>query len=135
MVEEILVTLIDALRRDGVMVDGRLLRYVLLHHRHEARRLVDVYEADAAVNGLAYDRTGEADMAEQFAAAFERCIDNGMCAGAPAHPSWKDVQAVAPSAASLFADLALASELPSSCGAAAGWTCASPRTATAHSIS
>jgi glucosyl-3-phosphoglycerate synthase len=111
MVEQILMTLMDALRRDGVAVDARMLRYVLIHHRHEVQRLLEAYEADAAVNGLAYDHTLEATTAEQFAAAFERCIANGLCAGAPVHPSWKDVQAAAPHAAERFAELAEASEL------------------------
>jgi glucosyl-3-phosphoglycerate synthase len=111
MVEQIVGTLMDALRRDGVAVDGRMLRYVLIHHRHEAQCLLDAYEADAAVNGLAYERARETDMADQFAAAFERCIANGRCAAAPAHPSWKDVQAIAPQAAARFADLAVTSEL------------------------
>jgi glucosyl-3-phosphoglycerate synthase len=111
MVEQIVATLMDALRRDGVPVDSRLLRYVLVHHRHEAQRLLDSYEADAAVNGLAYERARETDTAEQFAAAFERCIDNGGCVAAPVHPSWKDVQAIAPQAAARFAELAVTSEL------------------------
>lgn len=111
MVEEILRTLVDALRRDGVAVDARLLRYTLIHHRHEVQRLLEAYEADAAINGLAYDHALEASTAEQFAGAFERCIDNGLCAGAPAHPSWNDVQAASPRAAERFAELAEASEL------------------------
>lgn len=111
MVEQIIVTLIDALRRQSVAVDARLLRYVLVHHRHEAQRLVDAYEADAAVNGLSYDRKLELETSAQFAAAFERCIDNGLCAGQAAHPSWKEVQAVAPQVARRFAELAVTSEL------------------------
>lgn len=111
MVEQILMTLMDALRRDGVAVDARLLRYVLIHHRHEVQRLLEAYEADAAINGLAYDHALEASTAEQFSVAFERCIAQGLCAGAPVHPSWQDVQTAAPRAAQLFADLAIGSEL------------------------
>ena len=111
MVEEIIGTLLDALRRDGVSVDTRLLRYVLIHHRHEMQHLIDTYEADAAVNGLAYDRDLEVATAAEFAAAFERRIDNGVGPGTPAHPSWKHVQGIAPEAARRFAELAVTSDV------------------------
>ena len=59
---------------------------------HAIDEAVDAYEADAAVNGLAYDRELEESTAEQFAVAFERCIAQGLCAGAPVrtpyHQAW-----------------------------------------------
>ncbi|MCC6162684.1 MAG: hypothetical protein IT182_04975 [Acidobacteria bacterium] len=110
MVEQIVATLLDALRRDGVAIDSRLMRYVVAHHRHEVQHLLDAYEADAAINGLSYDAAMEAHTAGQFVAALERCVASG-CPSVPAHPSWTEVRSIAPRAAECFADLADTSRL------------------------
>ncbi|HTV02757.1 MAG TPA: hypothetical protein VMF13_19565 [Luteitalea sp.] len=112
MVEQILSSLIDSLRRERVCVDARMLRYVLSHYRQEARRLVAAYEADAAVNGLAHDRLAEERTVEGFSAVFERAIANGCRAALPALPSWDAVSQASPDAAVAFSDLAVGSELP-----------------------
>jgi glucosyl-3-phosphoglycerate synthase len=121
MVEQILASLIDSLTRERVCLDARMLRYVLSHYRHEARRLVVAYEADAVVNGLAHDRGAEERTVDGFAAVFERAIANGCRAALPALPSWHAVVQSAPDVALAFADLAVASELPTGDGLDLGW--------------
>lgn len=111
MVTQILTTIVDALRREGVCLDARLLRYVLIHYRQEARRLVAAYEADAVVNGLTHDRASEEQIVDGFASVFEHVIDNGAGATAVPLPSWSAVCSATPDAALAFADIAAASEI------------------------
>ncbi len=111
MTDDILVTLVRALRRQHATVDTRVMRYVLAHYRTEVSRCIDAYAADAAVNGLVYDRALESATATAFAAAVERCIGQGLCADVATHPSWADVRRLAPCVCDAFAELAIASEL------------------------
>ncbi len=112
MTDDIVVTLARALRAQHVAIDARMMRYVLTHYRTEVARCIDAYAADAAVNGLTYDRDEESATAAAFAAAIERCIGQGLCADLGTLPSWEEVGRRAPGACDVFAELALTSELP-----------------------
>ncbi len=121
MVEQILASLVDSLARERVCLDARTLRYVLSHYRHEARRLLVAYEADAVVNGLPYDRDAEQRTVDGFAAVVENAIANGCRAALPALPSWQAVVQAAPDVAVAFGDLAVASELPAAVATVVDW--------------
>ena len=111
MTREVVVTLARALRREGVAFDAGTMRHVLAHYRAEAARCLDTFAADAAVNGLDYDRAAEAGMVSAFSLAIEHCLGEGLCADAEQHPSWHEVQRELPRLGAEFAALRASSEL------------------------
>lgn len=130
MTDEILVTLIRLLRREGVACDPQTVRYVLAHYRTEAARCVEIYAADAAVNGLAYDAAGETAITTAFGAAIERCLANGLCADLPVHPSWQQLHEHAPHVCRAFAEIGDRAEvLPLATTPADDYACWSPAAA------
>lgn len=111
MTDEILVTLVRMLRREQVPCDPQTMRYVLAHYRSEAARCLDVYAADAAVNGLQYDADAERLTVHAFASAIERCVRHGFCADLPSYPSWQALESLVPRVRQRFNDLAERAEV------------------------
>ncbi|WP_436927847.1 glycosyl transferase family 2 [Halosimplex amylolyticum] len=64
MADEVAAALFNALADHGVAVDHEVLRE---RYRTTARRLVDQYAADAAFNGLEFDRAAEREQVDAYA--------------------------------------------------------------------
>lgn len=105
MVEQILGSVLHALRRERIRVDASVLRPAAMRFRQEARRLMAAYEADAVVNGLPYDRRTEARTVEAFSSIVDRVAAAGGCVAPVELPSWREVTRAAKDVVDTFAAL------------------------------
>ena len=98
MAIDISEVLLRTLAGEGVVFTPGLLKTLAAGYGRVAEDTIDRYEADAAINGLPYDRHGEETMAAVFGrgliAACERYWEGA--AIAPTIPSWQRVESAIP---------------------------------------
>lgn len=98
MCVEIGQALLGSLAAEGVVLTEALFRTFSAHYLRTARDLVRRYEADAAINGLVFDRHQEESTIEVFARslalASRRHLDDPL--GVPTIPAWGRVIAAIP---------------------------------------
>jgi len=95
---EVAQTLFGALASEGVVMSEPVVKTLLVRYTRAGQDAVAAYEADAAVNGLAYNRHDEETMVAVFArglaAAATRHLSDPL--SVPAFPSWSRVVAAVP---------------------------------------
>ena len=98
MCVEVGQSLLRSLSAEGLVLSDALFRTLLVQYQRLAQDGVRCYEADAAINGLAYDRHLEERTLEAFgrglAIACERHVEDPL--GVPMMPSWERVTAAMP---------------------------------------
>ncbi len=98
MCVEIGQSLLRSLSAEGLVLSEALFRTLSVQYLRLAQDTVRCYEADAAVNGLAFDRHLEEQTVEAFAHALslacQRHVENPL--GVPLIPSWERVTAALP---------------------------------------
>ncbi len=95
---EIAQTLLRALAADGVVLSDAAIDTLLVRYIRMAEDTIPGYEADALINGLSFDRDGEEQMVDAFAAGLQiacrRHRENAL--SVPMMPSWTRVVAAIP---------------------------------------
>jgi glucosyl-3-phosphoglycerate synthase len=98
MAVEVGQTLLRALAAEAVVLTDAMLKTLLARYVRVAEDAIDAYEADAAVNSLAFDRHREEETVDAFAAALRiasaRHLDDPLAVRLM--PSWKRVMAAIP---------------------------------------
>ncbi len=99
MAVEIAQTLLRALAGEAAVFGDAVFRTLLPRYIRLAEDTIGGYEADALINGLAFNRHGEEEMIGAFAAGLEiacgRHEEDSL--GVPFMPSWRRVVAAIPS--------------------------------------
>ncbi|MFQ5465112.1 MAG: glycosyl transferase, partial [Thermodesulfobacteriota bacterium] len=95
---DICKTIFRVLAADGIVFSEDMLKSLEVAYLRIAEDTMMKYEADAAINGLVYDRHGEAKAVEAFGEAIKRAarvfVENPM--GTPLIPSWRRVSSAVP---------------------------------------
>lgn len=95
---DICKTIFRVLAAEGIVFSENVLKSLQVAYLRYAEDTMVKYEADAAINGLVYDRHGEAKAVEAFADAIKRAaqvfLENPM--GTPLIPSWRRVSSAIP---------------------------------------
>jgi glucosyl-3-phosphoglycerate synthase len=98
MTVDICKSLFRTLASDGVVFSAGLFKSLMGTYLRQAEDTLMKYEADATINGLAFDRHEEAKAVEAFnkaiALAAQAYMDNPM--GSPPIPNWSRVKAAVP---------------------------------------
>ncbi len=90
-------TLLRAVASEGVVFDAGAFRTLGMHYERLAGDAVSAFEADAAINSLAFDRHQEETMVGVFARGLElACARFGENLAMPLIPSWERVNAALP---------------------------------------
>lgn len=96
-------TLLQALASEGIVLSDAVLRTLALHYQRVAEDAVSACQADAAMNGLAFNLHEEETMVSVFAhglrLACERFVEDPFL---PLIPSWERVEAAIPGALGLL---------------------------------
>jgi glucosyl-3-phosphoglycerate synthase len=104
MAVEIGQTLLRALASEGVVVSEAFANTLIARYARVADDTINGYQADAAINGLTYDRHEEESMATVFAKALamacRRHANNALAVSLI--PSWRRVVAAVPNAFDLL---------------------------------
>jgi len=95
---DICKTIFRVLAADGIVFSEDMLKSLEVAYLRIAEDTMMKYEADAAINGLVYDRHGEAKAVDAFGEAIKRAarvfVENPM--GTPLIPSWRRVCSAVP---------------------------------------
>lgn len=98
MAVDICKSIFRTLASDGVVFSEGLFRSLIATYLRQAEDTLMKYEADAMINGLAFDRHDEAKAVEAFTRAIEMAsqafVKNPL--GAPLIPNWNRVSAAIP---------------------------------------
>ncbi|OGS92821.1 MAG: glycosyl transferase [Gallionellales bacterium GWA2_59_43] len=98
MTVDICKSIFRTLASDGVVFSDGLFKSLIVTYLRQAEDTLTKYEADATINGLAFDRHEEAKAMEAFSKALslaaQAYIDNPM--GSPLIPNWSRVKAAIP---------------------------------------
>ncbi|MHB0925121.1 MAG: glycosyltransferase family protein [Gallionellaceae bacterium] len=98
MAVDICKSIFRTLASDGVVFSEGLFRSLIATYLRQAEDTLMKYEADAMINGLAFDRHEEAKAVEAFtraiAMASQAFVENPL--GAPLIPNWNRVSAAIP---------------------------------------
>lgn len=98
MTVDICKSLFRTLASDGVVFSDGLFKSLIVTYLRQAEDTLMKYEADATINGLAFDRHEEARAVEAFtqaiALAAQAYMENPM--GSPLIPNWSRVKAAIP---------------------------------------
>ena len=98
MCVDISKSIFRVLAAEGVVFSENFFKSLEVGYLRLAEDTMVKYEADAAINGLVYDRHGEAKAVEAFIRAIHRgaaaVLENPM--GTPLIPSWRRVSAGIP---------------------------------------
>lgn len=98
MTVDICKSIFRTLASDGVVFSDGLFKSLIVTYLRQAEDTLVKYEADATINGLAFDRHEEAKAVEAFsraiALAAHAYTDNPM--GSPLIPNWSRVKAAIP---------------------------------------
>jgi glucosyl-3-phosphoglycerate synthase len=98
MTVDICKSIFRTLASDGVVLSEGLFKSLQATYLRQAEDTLMKYEADATINGLAFDRHDEAKAVEAFskaiALAAQAYMDNPM--GSPPIPNWNRVKAAIP---------------------------------------
>ena len=98
MAVDICKSVFRTLASDGVVFSEGLFRSLIATYLRQAEDTLMKYEADAMINGLAFDRHDEAKAVEAFTRAIEMAsrvfVENPL--GAPLIPNWNRVSAAIP---------------------------------------
>jgi glucosyl-3-phosphoglycerate synthase len=90
-------TLLRALASEGVVFGEGVFRTLGVHYTRLAEDAVSAFEADAAINGLGFDRHEEETMVGVFARGLDlACARFGESPATPLIPSWERVHAAIP---------------------------------------
>jgi glucosyl-3-phosphoglycerate synthase len=99
MAVDICKSIFRTLASEGVIFSDGLFKSLLVSYLREAEDTIMKYEADATINGLAFDRHDEAKAVETFthaiAIAAQAYSENPM--GTPLIPNWNRVTSAIPS--------------------------------------
>jgi glucosyl-3-phosphoglycerate synthase len=91
-------SLLRSLAAEGLVLSDALFRTLVVRYQRLAQEAVRRYQADAAINGLRFDRHAEEGMLEAFstglATAFRRACDEPL--GVPTIPDWGRVVSALP---------------------------------------
>jgi glucosyl-3-phosphoglycerate synthase len=95
---EIAQTLLRALNAEGIPLGDAVLDALLVRYTRMAEDTIPGYEADALINGLAFDRDAEEQMVDAFGAGLQiacrRHRENAL--SVPLMPSWSRVMVAIP---------------------------------------
>lgn len=98
MAVDICKSIFRTLASDGVVFSEGLFRSLIVTYLRQAEDTLMKYEADAMINGLAFDRHQEAQAVEAFTRAIgmaaQAFVENPM--GSPLIPNWNRVSAAIP---------------------------------------
>ncbi|MDO8989535.1 MAG: glycosyl transferase [Sideroxyarcus sp.] len=98
MTVDICKSLFRTLASDGVVFSDGLFKSLIVSYLRQAEDTLMKYEADATINGLAFDRHEEARAVEAFTKAISMAalayMENPM--GSPLIPNWSRVKAAIP---------------------------------------
>ena len=98
MASDIAGVLLRALAAEGVALDDGALRSAGLAYEDHARMMIERYAADAAINGLHFDRDAEETAVGAFRHSFAEAAAGFLAdpAGAPRMASWARVHSALP---------------------------------------